>query len=38
MLRCWLPSFAEFQLMFDERDVVKEIRTDPMAKNLVVMP
>lgn len=38
MLRFWLSSFAEFQVMFDDRGVVKEIMTDPMTKNVIVMP
>jgi hypothetical protein len=38
MLRFWLSSFAEFQVLFDDRGVVKEIQTDPMTKNVIVMP
>ena len=38
MLRYWLSSFAEFQVLFDDKGVVKEIQTDPMTKNVVVMP
>jgi hypothetical protein len=37
MLRFWLSSFAEFQVLFDDRGVVKEIQTDPMTKNVIVM-
>lgn len=38
MLRFWLSSFAEFQVMFDDKGIVKEIMTDPMTKNVIVMP
>ncbi len=36
--RMWLSSFAEFQVIFDERGRVKEVTTDPQTRNLVVMP
>lgn len=35
--RYWLTSFAEFQVVFDGNDRVKEITTDPQTRNLVVM-
>jgi hypothetical protein len=35
--RYWLSSFAEFQVVFDGNDRVKEITTDPQTRNLVVM-
>ncbi len=38
LLRYWLSSFAEIQILFDDKGVVKEIQTDPMTKNVVVMP
>lgn len=38
ILRYWLSSFAEFQVVFDERGVVKEIQTDPLTRNIVVLP
>jgi hypothetical protein len=38
MLRYWLSSFAEFQLVFDDKGIVKDIQTDAMTKNVVVMP
>lgn len=34
--RLWLSSFAEFQVIFDDKGRVKEIQTDPATKNLVV--
>lgn len=38
MLRYWLSSFAEFQVIFDDRGTVKEIQTDATTRNVVVMP
>ncbi len=35
--RFWLESFAEFQVMFDDAGLVKEISTDPRTLSLVVM-
>ena len=35
--RFWRSSFAEFQVVFDERGLVREITTDPQTRNLVVM-
>lgn len=35
--RFWRDSFSEFQLVFDEQGRVKEIATDPMTANLVVL-
>ncbi len=35
--RYWRDSFAEFQVLFDASDRVKEISTDPQTRNLVVM-
>ncbi|MED5618420.1 hypothetical protein [Ideonella sp. BN130291] len=35
--RFWLSSFAEFQVVFDGNDRVKEITTDAQTRNLVVM-
>lgn len=37
VLRFWLSSFAEFQVVFDDKGRVKEITTDPQTRNLVVM-
>lgn len=37
VLRFWLSSFAEFQVVFDNKNRVKEITTDPQTRNLVVM-
>jgi hypothetical protein len=37
VLRFWLGSFAEFQLLFDDQGRVREITTDPQTRNLVVM-
>lgn len=37
VLRFWLSSFAEFQLLFNDKGVVTEITTDPQTRNLVVM-
>lgn len=37
VLRFWLSSFAEFQLLFDDKGIVREITTDPQTRNLVVM-
>lgn len=36
-LRFWRSSFAEFQVLFNEKGLVKEIITDPMTRNFVVM-
>lgn len=35
--RYWLTSFAEFQVIFDGNNRVKEITTDAQTRNLVVM-
>jgi hypothetical protein len=37
VLRFWRSSFAEFQVVFDGKDRVKEIITDPLTRNLVVL-
>lgn len=37
VLRFWLSSFSEFQVVFDKQNRVKEITTDPQTRNLVVM-
>ena len=37
VLRFWMSSFAEFQVLFDDRDRVKDITTDPQTRNLVWM-
>lgn len=37
VLRFWLSSFAEFQVLFDDRGLVKDVTTDPQTRNLVVM-
>lgn len=37
VLRFWLSSFAEFQVLFDDKDRVREITTDPQTRNLVWM-
>jgi hypothetical protein len=37
VLRFWLSSFAEFQVLFDDKGRVKDITTDPQTRNLVVM-
>lgn len=34
--RYWLSSFAEFQVVWDDKGRVKEITTDPQTRNLVV--
>lgn len=35
--RFWLSSFAEFQVLFDDKDLVKQIVTDQQTSNLVEM-
>jgi hypothetical protein len=35
--RYWLSSFAEFQVVFDDKGRVREITTDPQTANIVVM-
>lgn len=35
--RFWLNSFAEFQVLFDDAGRVKEIATDALTRNIVVM-
>lgn len=35
VLRFWLSSFAEFQVLFDDKGRVKEVTTDPQTRNLV---
>ncbi|MBA4108104.1 MAG: hypothetical protein C0487_00710 [Leptothrix sp. (in: Bacteria)] len=35
--RFWLSSFAEFQVLFDDQDLVKQIITDQQTSNLVEM-
>jgi hypothetical protein len=37
VLRFWLSSFGEFQVLFDGSGRVKDITTDPQTRNLVVM-
>lgn len=37
VLRFWLSSFAEFQVVFDANNRVKEITTDPLTRNIVAM-
>jgi hypothetical protein len=36
ILRFWISSFSEFQVVFDERGLVKEITADPQTRNLVL--
>lgn len=38
VLRFWLSSFAEFQVVFDGSGRVQDITTDPQTANLVVLP
>ncbi|MBK4734938.1 hypothetical protein [Noviherbaspirillum pedocola] len=35
VLRYWLSSFAEFQVVFDDSGLVKEIVADPATRNLI---
>lgn len=35
VLRFWLSSFAEFQVVFDDKGLVKEITSDPQTRNRV---
>lgn len=35
--RYWLSSFAEFQVVFDARDRVKEVTTDAQTRNMIVV-
>lgn len=35
--RFWLSSFAEFQVVFDDRGLVKEVDTDRQTRRLVVL-
>lgn len=37
ILRFWRDSFSEFQVLFDEEGRVREITTDPLTANLVVL-
>ena len=37
VLRFWLSSFAEFQVLFDDKGIVKDITSDPQTRNLVWM-
>ena len=37
VLRYWLSSFSEFQVLFDNAGRVREVTTDPQTRNLVVM-
>lgn len=35
--RFWRDSFSEYQLVFDEQGKVKEVATDPMTANFIVI-
>lgn len=37
LLRYWLTSFGEYQVLFDKNGRVRDISTDPQTRNLVVM-
>ena len=37
VLRFWLSSFGEFQVLFDNAGRVRDITTDPQTRNLVVL-
>jgi hypothetical protein len=37
VLRFWISSFGEFQVLFDGAGRVREITTDPQTRNLVVL-